>query len=377
MTTLNNLSFWEKDTYLNGLDFVIIGAGIVGYSTAFFLRDKYPNAKILILERGILPSGASTKNAGFTCFGSPTELFDDLQKMPESTVWETVRMRYEGLQSLKCWVGEKHMNFQPCGSWDLIKTSNEKLPSNFLPHLNEMFQKYVDNRFKTVYNEDVKVAAKFGFKGVATSYFNALEGAIDTGKLMHFLHREVVKSNIHLLFGTQVNAIDDGAKGVRLETNLGEINTAKLAICTNGFTQQFFPELPLLPARAQVMITCPIPSLTWQGTFHFDAGYYYFRNVNNRLLIGGGRNIDFEGETTTEMQTTHHIQKAIEELTKEMILPNTPFTIEQRWSGIMGVGPEKKPLIQMVNKNTGIGVRLGGMGVAIGVNVGKSLANLF
>jgi glycine/D-amino acid oxidase-like deaminating enzyme len=377
MIRLNNLSFWEKDTYLNDLDFVVIGAGIVGYSTAFFLKEKYPSAKILILERGILPSGASTKNAGFTCFGSPTELFDDLQKMSESTVWETVRMRYEGLQFLKSWVGEKNMNYQPCGSWDLIKNVNEKLPSSFISHLNEMFQQYVDPSFKTVYSEDENVAANFGFKGVFTSYFNALEGAIDTGKLMHFLYKEVIKSNIHILFGTTVHAIESDAHSVLLKTSIGEIKTSKLAVCTNGFTQQFFQQLSIQPARAQVLITHPIPSLNWRGTFHYDAGYYYFRNVGNRLLIGGGRNIDFEGETTTDMQTTSQIQSAIEKLMQEMILPNKSFTIEQRWSGIMGVGTEKKPLIQMVNKNIGIGVRLGGMGVAIGVNVGKSLSKLF
>ena len=83
MLSFNELSIWEKSTYLNDNDFVIIGSGIVGLSTSIFIKKKYPNARVLVLERGYLPTGASTKNAGFACFGSPTELYDDLQSIPE------------------------------------------------------------------------------------------------------------------------------------------------------------------------------------------------------------------------------------------------------------------------------------------------------
>ncbi len=91
MLNIEELSYWERKTYFEEVDFLIIGAGIVGYSAALELREKYPHAKILILERGFLPSGASTKNAGFACFGSATELLDDLTRMDEDKVWSTVQ----------------------------------------------------------------------------------------------------------------------------------------------------------------------------------------------------------------------------------------------------------------------------------------------
>ena len=64
MLILDQLSYWEKKTYFEDLDFLVIGAGIVGSSTALHLRKTYPSAKILVVERGYLPAGASTKNAG-------------------------------------------------------------------------------------------------------------------------------------------------------------------------------------------------------------------------------------------------------------------------------------------------------------------------
>jgi gamma-glutamylputrescine oxidase len=154
------------------------------------------------------------------------------------------------------------------------------------------------------------------------------------------------------------------------------LKCAHLLICTNGFANKFLLA-DLKPARAQVMITKPIHNLKIKGTFHFDAGYYYFRNIENRILIGGGRNLNFEGETTETFGTTNQIQAAILHLLKENILPNTPFEIDYSWSGIMGVGQEKSPIIKKVNNRVAFGVRMGGMGVAIGSEVGKKLANIF
>jgi hypothetical protein len=91
-------------------------------------------------------------------------------------------------------------------------------------------------------------------------------------------------------------------------------------------------------------------------------------------LFGGGRNLDFDGETTTEISVTNLIQNQLETYLKEIILPHTPFEIDQRWSGIMGVGQEKKPILKALSNKVFAGVRMGGMGVAIGTSVGKKLS---
>ena len=66
----------------------------------------------------------------------------------------------------------------------------------------------------------------------------------------------------------------------------------------------------------------------------------------------------------------------MEDLLKNVILPNTPFEIEHRWSGIMGIGNSKKPIVQQLSNHTYCGVRMGGMGVAIGSLIGQELADL-
>ena len=47
-----NLSYWEYNTWLDKVDFTIVGSGIVGLNCALNLKEKFPKAKILVLEKG-------------------------------------------------------------------------------------------------------------------------------------------------------------------------------------------------------------------------------------------------------------------------------------------------------------------------------------
>jgi len=76
------------------------------------------------------------------------------------------------------------------------------------------------------------------------------------------------------------------------------------------------------------------------------------------------------------LETTELIQNKLDELLKTVVLPNSKFTIEHRWAGIMGVGETKKAIVQRISTHVSCSVRLGGMGVAIGTSVGKQSAEM-
>ncbi|MCB9063498.1 MAG: FAD-binding oxidoreductase, partial [Halobacteriovoraceae bacterium] len=118
------------------------------------------------------------------------------------------------------------------------------------------------------------------------------------------------------------------------------------------------------------------PQLPLRGCFHYDRGYYYFRNIDNRILLGGGRNLDKQGETTDEFGTTPLIRNALLRLLKEVILPGREVAVDSWWSGILGVGSRKAPIIRQVSPHVVAAVRLGGMGVAIGMLVGEEGAEV-
>jgi len=373
------LSFWEKDTWFNNIDVCIIGSGIVGLNAALHLKTNAPKLKILVLERGILPTGASTKNAGFACFGSLSEILSDLKKMPENEVLDLIEERFLGLQLLRETLGDEALDYKEWGGFEMFTAAQENLYERCLelmPRLNILLKE----RFKIsapIYQMAEDTNNNFGFNGVQHLIKNTLEGQIDTGKMMKALILKVQQLGITIIGGTEIKQFTETEVGVDLETSQwGTIKVRKLIIATNGFAKQLLPELDVKPGRAQVLITSEIENLKIKGCFHFDEGYYYFRNIGNRILLGGGRNLDFETEETYSQETTGKIQNALENLLSTVILPNQSYTIEQRWSGTLGLGLIKKPIIQAIGKHSICAVRMGGMGVAIGSLIGKNAAKL-
>ena len=370
------LSYWEQNTWLSNIDVAILGSGIVGLNCALALRDRFPDKKIVVFERGMLPSGASTKNAGFACFGSISEILEDLTTHSETEVIQLLKNRVEGLQLLRKHIGDVQLDYRQLGGYELFNTNDTDLFEKCVQNI-----PYVNKLLKNVFFDEKEVFSaqndSFSFKNVQKKLiFNRLEGQLDTGKMMLGLIQKCAEKGILLLNNAKITSFS--AKNDEILMKMNETITfsvKKVCIATNGFAKQFL-EADLQPARAQVLVTKPIPNLHIKGTFHLEKGYYYFRNIHNRILFGGGRNLDFKTEETTQPGLTERVQFELEKLLRTTILPNTPFEIDQRWSGIMGVGKQKKPIVKEVQPNVYCGVRLGGMGVAIGSSVGKQLAHI-
>ncbi len=370
------LSFWEKETYFSKIDVLIIGSGIVGLTAALHLKQAQPQLKVLVAERGLLPTGGSSKNAGFACFGSPSELLDDLVHHTEEQVFELVERRWRGLRQLRQHLGDAALDYRQWGGYELF--DNAPLYSSCaeqLPYLNRQLAS-ITGLPQTYRLADDKISS-FGFRQVQHLIKNTAEGQLNTGNMILALTQKAQARGVLVLNGLEVLGLHEEETAIVATTTQGiNLKAAAALVATNGLARQLLPQLPVVPARAQVLLTQPIAGLKINGTFHYDRGYYYFRNIGNRVLFGGGRNLDFVTEETPALGLTERVQQQLEELLKNVILPENTFEVEHRWSGIMGMGPEKTPVIRQVRERVVCAVRLSGMGVAIGSLVGEEAAEL-
>lgn len=368
-----NLSYWELDSYFSNVDYTIVGSGIVGLSTAYHLKLKHPKAKIIVLEKGMLPEGASTKNAGFACFGSISEIIEYLKFQPQQDVYHLIERRFRGLQKLRSLISDSSMDYQQNGGFELFRKEDEALMETCTDRLDEI-NSFLEPIFGS---KPFQISSKdFGFQNIIGCIETSFEGQIHSGKMMRKWVELVTKVGIPILNNVEVSELNEMNSGIEISTRSGiTFKTHKAFICTNSFTKNLL-DLDVVPARAQVLITKPIENLSVKGCFHMDQGYYYFRNIENRILFGGGRNLDFEGETTLEFGTTDIIQNQLEAYLREIILPNQKFEIDHRWSGIMGMGSQRSPIIKQISDHLYCGVRLTGTGIAIGTMVGEELSNL-
>lgn len=371
------ISFWEKKELLT-YDLVVLGGGITGMFCALSYRKSCPKARIAILERGLFSSGASTKNAGFACFGSLTELIEDIDKMNENEVYEIIQMRLEGLSLLRKTLGDYNLDIKFNGGFELFFNKN----SEILDKMN-----YVNSFLKPIFSKQVfkfnnSKIKEFGFDSNKVKFMveNMLEGQINTGKMMRNLRAKINKGNIDFFSNTTLEKFEIQKDQKLLSLNLKKeefkLSCKKLAICNNAFVNQILPRLNIIPGRGLIIISKPFKNLKIKGSFHYEKGYYYFRNINDRILIGGGRNLDINVEKTNQFGINQKIKNKLLNDINQFILPKQEFNLEMEWSGIMAFGNNKIPIIRRENQNIAIGVKLGGMGISIGSLIGKKVADL-
>lgn len=371
-----NASYWELTTFLAKSDYLIIGAGITGLNAAISLKSKNPGAHVVVVDKGSWGDGASYRNAGFACLGSPTELLADFGDSEMDKVMEIVEMRWLGLQFLISRVGATAMELTWCGGLELFPEGSKlvwEAVNEALPELNRQFK---DRLGQEAVQFEATPPAPFFRNGIGQVHIRQ-EGRLHPGKMMWSLQNMARDLGIVVLGGIDVKGWEATEDGIRVSTASGHhFQTKRLGLATNGFTPRLVAGLDLQPARNQVYVTEQIPGLSWDHCLHVHQGYIYARRLGQRILIGGARHLDRAGENTDQAGTTEQIQTYLRNFlsTHFSIAPDVQFV--QSWSGTMGIGTEKLPIIQELEENIFAAVRLGGMGVAIGSLVGDQLAQL-
>lgn len=365
-------SYWEFSSFnQKKADFAIVGAGINGLSTAYFLKKQYPKASVSVYEQGRHPSGASVKNAGFACIGSVGELLADLQIQSPDDVIAKVIARKEGLNLLRETLGDQNIGYEACGGYELFEELDEQERCvEAIPRLNDYFKQTVVGK---------QLYKKTAFNG-KTAILNRQEGSVDSGKMMRQLIMHCVNIGVDIQYNFPVKY--ENQNWFHATTN-SEIQAEQFIICTNAYTKELFSGQQhaakdlIRPGRGYVLLTKDLEKLAWEGTFHMHQGYVYFRNLGKKLLIGGFRQLDIEGEQTLVEGINPTIKKAILALMNTFLSIPETIEIEREWVGFMGFSTSKKSIRQTIAPNSLLATGMNGMGVALGMKFGKETAHLY
>jgi gamma-glutamylputrescine oxidase len=369
------LSVWEKESFFAPADIVIAGSGLVGLWSAYYLKKRTPKLNITIVDRGIIPTGASTRNAGFACFGSLTELVANREEMGEDQLLQLVEWRYKGIKKIRKTFDAAAIGYQNNGGYELLAQADNNELRSLIDTFNRLLKK-ITGQQKTFRLQNEKIA-RFGFAGIQHLVESSAEGQLHSGKLCQALLRLVQSMGVTVLNNIEITAYEKVHGHLLLHTQHGfPLLSSQLLVATNAFARQLLPQLDVNPARGQILVTSSIEGLPFKGTFHFDKGFYYFRDLGDRVLLGGARNKAGEEENTAEMDISDPVQHELERFLSEVVLPGRHYTIEHRWSGIMGMGSEKMPILRAVNDHVFCAVRMSGMGVALAPVVGEKCADL-
>ena len=382
------IGYWESETLLKPVDLTIIGAGIVGMSTALHVRRARPDWTLRIVERSPLSAGGTTRNAGFACFGGAGEWLDDLESLGPEGLKALVRQRAEGLRALIELLGAEAIGLQWTGGHELFGEEDVDQRAAHraraaLQELNLIVQPVLSSTLGTLRPDLspstpalIEDADRASALGAAVAISLPWEGMIHTGRMVEAFHRRLDEAGIQRLHGLTLQSLSERKEGWSLETNHGLLNSTRVALCTNGLAKDMLPELDVAPVPNRVLVCRPATPSLKEGTYHLDRGYLYMRTLPDGLvLFGGGRHWghalplppmqDLEAEQAWDQQ--------LEAEARRWLGPIEAVT--HRWTGWLGVGSARSPLLAQPRPGLHHAVRLGGMGVAIGCGLGAQLAD--
>lgn len=372
---MQQASFWEYDLLFAQTDVVIIGAGLTGLSAAITLKQQAPALHVLVLESAKLGTMATTRNAGFLCYGSPSELLGDLDAHGPDHVYELLRKKNSGIDRLLTLCRKKEIGYTSTYGYELFDKSNPlNQVTDRLNELNIIVEAAtgITNYFK---NAADSALSRWGFSGFNAAIQMAYEGQVQSAQLDHALRLYAQNLGVRVISGLEVTAIEQiSSEKWAYTTEFGTFYARTVLLANNAFLSKLLSEIEVSPKRGQVLVTSELPHLRLHGNYHYDNGYYYFRNVGKRLLLGGARNQDFETENTDKAAINEKLQAHLIAFARERLLPDQEFTIEQQWSGIMGFTADKKPICGEIKPGLFVAAGMNGMGVAMGAGLGTEIA---
>jgi gamma-glutamylputrescine oxidase len=342
-------------------DVAIVGGGITGVTLAWTLAER--DVRVVVVEAAQLAGAASGRNAGFL-MSAPAEPYAESIAMygraGARAVLHTGQRNHRRIRQLVATLG-LDCGHRVNGSVRLARTPEEADDQRAsLPLLREDGCTAAEVPVRDV------VPGKAADAFVA-AFLDPDDGELHPVRFVRGLADAAVARGARIYEHTPVVAATATADAWELATPGGRVRARTVVLATNAYLPQLAPPLePLVkPRRAQMLATAPVGRIVAPHPTYAHWGYQYWRQLGDgRLLIGGWRDTDLDGETGYDDAPTERIQSAIESGLRELVPEGV--AIERRWAGTMGFSRDGRPLVGWLDADRHLAVCAGFTGHGMG-----------
>ncbi len=321
---------------------VVIGGGISGVGAARWLVESGVE-EVAVLEARTICSGASGRNAGFVMAVAPENFppsddpqdheiaraiwsfTDTNQRLMEQTIVEmelNADFRRRGSLGLAAYPDE----------WDLIKATAEIARENGLA---------------------VEIIERADLPGewLTQEYYGGAwfpgNAEINPASFVKGVAARLAAGGVQIFENSPVLEIADDGEHHYLRTANAVLRAKGLVVATNGYTSALLPDFENLitPIRGQVLATSKVEDGVVECPVYANDGFQYWRQTaDGSVLVGGWRDLDIRHEVGRRENLNSAIQTRLEQVARKICSPKR-IRISNRWAGIMGFTPDRRPLV--------------------------------
>jgi glycine/D-amino acid oxidase-like deaminating enzyme len=332
------------------VDVAVVGGGVTGLSCALALSEQ--GKRVRVHEARTIASGASGRNGGFALRGAAVPYYQARDRLGAERAAALWRLTEQTLDRMAGLAGDA---LRRVGSLRLAadeKEREELIAEHEALRVDGFEAEWIDE-------PGGRLAARY-----AGAVLYPPDGALHPGRWIRRLASHAAEAGAELREHDRVGAIP-------------ELDAEVVVVASDGYPSGLVGPVDELvrPSRGQVIVTEPLEQSLYERPHYARHGFDYWQQLpDRRLVIGGRRDLDLEGESTAEESTTPEIQAALEGLVNELVgrLP----AITHRWSGIFGTSPDALPLVGQVPGEDGVWVSRGysGHGNVLGLACGDLVA---
>jgi glycine/D-amino acid oxidase-like deaminating enzyme len=364
-------------------DVVIVGAGLTGLWSAYYLRKADPSLRIAVLEQEVAGFGASGRNGGWCSALFPTS-WDLLVKESSAdgalrqhrAMQQTVREvgRVAGLEGIDA-------HFHRGGTVTLASS----------PVQLERLRADVQTAHARGFTEDDErmldadeARAMLGAEPVLGGTFTPHCAVVHPARLVRGLARVVEAAGVPIFEQTRVRCIEPG----RVETGVGAVRAGIVLRATEGYTARLEGlRRSVAPVYSLMVATEPLDEATWasiglaERPSFSDARHliiYGQRTADGRLAFGGrGAPYHFGSRIRSSYDVEPRVFDDLRNVLRKMLPQLGDVRFTHQWGGCLGITRDWAASVGL-DRASGIGWAGGyvGDGVATTNLAGRTLADL-
>lgn len=336
---------------------IVVGGGVTGLSTAFWLRQM--GHPVTLVEKGIVGWEASGRNGG-GCTHPYSPLFREEQRlwpmMDEllgyPTEWRPHRIR----------IGLDEAQMTRLRAATMIATD-------------QGFQS------EELDNKALREFCPWVAEGTPRAIHWKHGGHANPQRTVQAYAWAIADRGGTILQHTTVQAIETrGGRAVAVKTDKGSIGCDAVVVAagphTAAIARSFDVRVPLAPARVEMIVTEPLPLLKLGG---IDGnGLYGRQTLRGNLAYGGGPHewIDFDGPATPRAVNSPVVAGLARRLA-ELFTRLPPVRVIRSWGGIVENTPDGRPVLERLSDPDNVVIAtMSSVGFGLSPATGRALAQL-
>lgn len=371
-----SLSYWNESESKNQVecDICIVGAGISGWSVAYWLKKEDPSLKVVVVDKSHAGAGATGRNAGFITCGSVEHFNRMVSKHGEeqaTEIWRFAEDNMEMLQSEILSHSKESIDFKQSGAFSLAASSAE------FNELQQVGQLMSQKKIPVETLNQQQVESRLGAQGFVGGIKYIKDGEVHPIKLLNLIKKD---SDVQFIEDNEISSIEVDSDSRVLVGRSVNIKCTMVVLALNGYSVTLNPwfEDKIYPTRGQILMMEPVANFM-EGPCYANFYLDYFRQLaNGALLIGGFRQLQSDSEKGFSDHTSETIQQALHEFVKKHLPKVANKKVTHRWSGVMGFSQDGEPMIGSLPSDPQC-FFLGGFtghGLGLSFHVAKKLVDL-